>query len=98
MIRTVLLFLLLLGTPFSSASAETVEYELVVEEREVDFTGRRVPAMTINGGIPGPTLRFREGDVARVRVRNEMDVATSVHWHGVLLPPGQDGVNLFAQW
>jgi FtsP/CotA-like multicopper oxidase with cupredoxin domain len=49
-------------------------------------------AMTINDAIPGPTLRFREGDVARIYVKNEMDVETSIHWHGILLPNFQDGV------
>ncbi|MFH2128174.1 MAG: multicopper oxidase domain-containing protein, partial [Pseudomonadota bacterium] len=48
--------------------------------------------MTINGGIPGPVLRFTEGDQARIQVKNAMTVSTSVHWHGILLPPGQDGV------
>jgi FtsP/CotA-like multicopper oxidase with cupredoxin domain len=48
--------------------------------------------MTINGGIPGPTLRFREGDIARIRVHNKMSVETSIHWHGLLVPPGMDGV------
>ncbi len=48
--------------------------------------------MTINGGIPGPVLRFTEGDQARIQVKNAMNVSTSVHWHGILVPPGQDGV------
>lgn len=48
--------------------------------------------MTINGTIPGPTLRFQEGDTARIRVENRMDVETSIHWHGILVPPGMDGV------
>ena len=48
--------------------------------------------MTINGSIPGPTLRFTEGDVARIKVHNTMTVDTSIHWHGILLPPEMDGV------
>lgn len=62
-------------------------------------------AMTINGGIPGPVLRFTEGDTARIRVRSNMDVDTSVHRHGVLVPPGMmameqgaDPVSLTAAW
>jgi hypothetical protein len=74
------------------AAAATVEYDLVVAEREVSVTGRAVRALTINGGIPGPTLRFTEGDLARIRVRNELAEETSIHWHGVLVPPGMDGV------
>ena len=48
--------------------------------------------MTVNGTIPGPTLEFTEGDYAVIYVTNEMDVETSVHWHGLLLPNFQDGV------
>jgi CopA family copper-resistance protein len=72
--------------------AETVEYHLTIEHGTVNFTGKKCPAMTINGAIPGPTLRFREGDQAVIHVHNKMDVATSVHWHGILLPNDQDGV------
>ena len=74
------------------AAAATVTYDLVVAEREVSVTGRPVRALTLNGGIPGPTLRFAEGDLARIRVRNELSEETSIHWHGLLVPPGMDGV------
>jgi len=72
--------------------AASVAYDLTINEQQVNFTGRPVQGMTINGGIPGPTLRFKEGDTARIRVHNNMSVATSIHWHGVLVPPGMDGV------
>ncbi|MFT5470961.1 MAG: CopA family copper-resistance protein [Verrucomicrobiales bacterium] len=72
--------------------AETVEYDLTIERGTVNFTGKERPAMTINGGIPGPTLRFREGDEAVIRVHNAMDVDSSIHWHGILLPNNMDGV------
>lgn len=84
------LFLFITGP--STAAGSVVEYNLTIAEKDVNFTGRPVRAMTINGGIPGPTLRFKEGDTARIHVRNEMDVSTSIHWHGVLVPPGMDGV------
>lgn len=48
--------------------------------------------MAINGSIPGPTLRFTEGDDAVLRVRNDLNEPSSIHWHGVLLPNDQDGV------
>ncbi|NIR96358.1 MAG: multicopper oxidase domain-containing protein, partial [Gammaproteobacteria bacterium] len=54
--------------------------------------GKSVPAMTINQGIPGPTLYFNEGDTARIHVHNRMDVSTSIHWHGLLVPFQMDGV------
>ena len=76
----------------SVASAEVVEYELTIAVSEVNFTGKAVQALTVDGGIPGPTLRFTEGDVARIHVHNELDVASSVHWHGLLVPPEEDGV------
>lgn len=69
-----------------------VEYHLSIAEEKVNITGKSVKAMTINGGIPGPVLHFTEGDLARIHVKNEMDVETSIHWHGLLLPPEMDGV------
>ncbi len=47
---------------------------------------------TINGTLPGPLLRFTEGDEAVIRVANSLDEDTSIHWHGILLPPEMDGV------
>lgn len=81
---------LLLAVP--SVEGEVRELELEIAWQEVDYTGTRVQAMTVNGGIPGPTLRFTEGDLARIRVHNRMDVSTSIHWHGLLVPPDMDGV------
>ncbi|MBU1157497.1 MAG: multicopper oxidase domain-containing protein [Proteobacteria bacterium] len=74
------------------ASAAVRDYHLTIAKEQVNITGTPVEAMTINGGIPGPTLRFVEGDTARIQVRNKMDVDTSIHWHGILVPPGMDGV------
>ena len=76
----------------TSAFAKTVEYNLRIARQQVDITGKTVEAMTINGGIPGPTLRFTEGDTAVIHVHNAMDTSTSLHWHGMLLPPEMDGV------
>jgi hypothetical protein len=84
-----LLVLLSLASPLFAA---TVEYDLTIAEQGIDLTGRPVAAMTINNTIPGPVLRFSEGDLARIRVRNAMATETSIHWHGVLVPPGMDGV------
>ncbi|HSO71154.1 MAG TPA: multicopper oxidase domain-containing protein [Thermodesulfobacteriota bacterium] len=70
----------------------TVEYELTIAQQEVNITGRPTWGMTINGGIPGPTLYFREGDTARIHVHNRMKEDTSIHWHGMLVPPNMDGV------
>ena len=75
-----------------SAQAAVVEYDLTIEQQPVDITGKPTNGMTINGSIPGPTLRFSEGDLARIRVHNMMGVDTSIHWHGILVPPDMDGV------
>ncbi len=82
----------MLFTGLPGLASEVRDYELTIARGEVDLTGRTVPAMTVNGGIPGPTLYFTEGETARIRVHNRMDVDTSVHWHGLLVPPGMDGV------
>jgi len=74
------------------SAAKVVEYDLTVGYKTVNYTGKDVRAMSLNDSIPGPTLRFRAGDIARIRFHNSMDVPTSVHWHGILLPHRQDGV------
>ena len=68
------------------AQSDTSTYHLTIEEQPVNITGKSNMGMTINGSIPGPTLRFKEGGYAVIRVTNRMDVETSVHWHGLLLP------------
>lgn len=75
-----------------SVSGQVVEYDLTIAQEEINITGEPAKAMTINGGIPGPTLRFTEGDSAVIRVHNKMDVETSIHWHGILVSPNMDGV------
>ena len=68
-----------------------VEYDLYVTDSLVNFTGKVRSAVVINGRLPGPTLRFTEGDTAVVRVHNRLKGATSVHWHGLILPNKEDG-------
>jgi CopA family copper-resistance protein len=68
------------------------EFYLLIGETPVNITGRPRTAMTINGGIPGPLLRWREGDTVTLRVRNKLKDTTSIHWHGILLPANMDGV------
>ncbi|MBU4216236.1 MAG: multicopper oxidase domain-containing protein, partial [Actinobacteria bacterium] len=89
-LAAILVLLALIAPP--PLAAATVEYDLVIAEQEVNLTGRPTAGMTINGAIPGPLLRFTEGDLARIRVHNAMETETSIHWHGLLVPPGMDGV------
>ncbi|MNQ06240.1 Copper resistance protein A precursor [compost metagenome] len=68
------------------------QFDLWIGEAPVNFTGTPRTAMTINGGIPGPLLRWREGDTVTIRVRNRLQQDTSIHWHGIILPANMDGV------
>lgn len=68
------------------------EFDLFIGETPINITGNPRNAMTINGGIPGPLLRWREGDTVTLRVKNRLKENTSIHWHGILLPANMDGV------
>lgn len=68
------------------------EYHLTIEQNEITLAGVTTFGMTINESIPGPVLEFTEGDLAIINVTNKMDVETSIHWHGIILPNFFDGV------
>jgi CopA family copper-resistance protein len=74
------------------------EFDLTVGETPMDFTGRIRPAITVNGSLPAPILRWREGTTVNLRVSNALPAGsihgheTSIHWHGILLPANMDGV------
>ena len=68
------------------------EFDLVIEQKAVNFTGKKRLATTINGSIPAPTLRWRRGDTVTLRVTNRLREPTSIHWHGIILPFEMDGV------
>ena len=65
---------------------------LTVGHTPFSFGGRTGHAVTVNGTLPAPLLRLREGQRARLSVTNTLDEDTSIHWHGVLLPFQMDGV------
>ncbi len=54
--------------------------------------GLRIKAWGYNGSTPGPTIEVTQGDRVRLYVTNRLNEVTSVHWHGVILPNGMDGV------
>lgn len=84
-----LLALLLFVLP---ALAQAATYDLVVERAARQIVpGRTDNVITINGTVPGPVLRFREGEEAIVRVTNRLDATTSIHWHGLLVDGAYDG-------
>ena len=66
--------------------------DLGITRQSLDIGGRPGNAVTINGSIPGPLVRLREGQDAVLRVTNHLDVDTSIHWHGLLVPHQMDGV------
>jgi CopA family copper-resistance protein len=73
-------------------------FDLSVGETLVNYTGKVRPAITVNGSLPGPILRWKEGTRVQLRVRNDLPRgsihgdSTSIHWHGILLPANMDGV------
>lgn len=69
-------FIIFIHIPIQAA---IVEYNLTITQQEVNITGKSTLAMTINGSIPGPTLRFKEGDTARIHVHNQMDGRRDLH-------------------
>lgn len=68
------------------------DFDLRIGETPVNLTGSPRVALTVNGSLPAPTLRWREGDRVTLRVTNTLDEDSSIHWHGILLPANMDGV------
>ncbi|MDH4609822.1 copper resistance system multicopper oxidase [Pseudomonas sp. BN102] len=83
-------------SPGAPAVLSGTEFDLFIGETPVNLTGKARLAKTINGTLPGPLLRWREGDTVTLRVRNRLDEETSIHWHGIILPANMDGVPGFS--
>lgn len=66
--------------------------DLTVADFSLPVDGRIGTAMAVNGTIPGPLVRLREGQDAVLRVTNRLNEVASIHWHGIILPPDMDGV------
>jgi CopA family copper-resistance protein len=66
--------------------------DLEIAQLPFGFSGRNGHAIAVNGSVPGPLLRLRAGQEAVIRVTNRLSEWTSIHWHGILLPPEMDGV------
>jgi CopA family copper-resistance protein len=83
------------ATPGIAASLPTVsgsDIKLTIAHGMLPVDGRPGHAMTINGTVPGPLIRLKEGQTVRLSVENQLDEDTSIHWHGVLVPAKFDGV------
>src|SRR5512139_3207863 len=74
------------------AELRGTEIDLTIGETLMNITGAPRTAQTVNGSVPGPLLRLREGDTVTLRVKNELDEDASIHWHGLILPANMDGV------
>ena len=67
-------------------------FKLLCQPLPVNFTGKPRYATAINGSVPAPILRWKEGERVTISVSNQLAEDTSVHWHGLILPSSQDGV------
>ncbi|MDR7135735.1 CopA family copper-resistance protein [Lysobacter niastensis] len=80
------------GLATSPQTLTGTQFDLSIGTSPVNFTGHTRPAVTVNGSLPAPVLRWREGDTVTLRVANRLGVPSSVHWHGIVLPANMDGV------
>ncbi|PZR84924.1 MAG: copper resistance system multicopper oxidase [Stutzerimonas stutzeri] len=65
---------------------------LTIARQTMTIDGKQSHAVGVNGTVPAPLLRLREGQRLRVAVRNDLDESSSIHWHGLLVPAEMDGV------
>jgi CopA family copper-resistance protein len=88
----------LLSSPSRSRAAASArpisgtEFDLTLSEIPLNVRGESRPATAVNGGVPGPTLHWREGTTVTLRVHNTLRTPSSIHWHGIVLPFAMDGV------
>lgn len=83
---------LLATTVLFAGTAQARTYDLVLDRQKVEVEpGRKDMAITVNGGITAPVLRFTDGETATIRVTNHLKETTSIHWHGLLVPGSKDG-------
>jgi CopA family copper-resistance protein len=81
---------------FGQRNGQTVlsgtEFDLDIGERAVNITGKQRLGTVVNGQLPAPLLRWREGDTITLRVSNRLSARSSIHWHGMIVPADMDGV------
>lgn len=68
------------------------QFDLTLASTPVNFTGINGMATAVNGSVPGPVLRWRQGDQVTLDVTNRLTETSSIHWHGIILPAPMDGV------
>lgn len=77
------------------ASSQTLkgnQFDLSIGYQTVNVTGKKRIATTVNGSLPAPILRWKEGETVTLRVKNNLAHDSSIHWHGMILPSHMDGV------
>ena len=80
------------NTPSARTTLTGTDFDLRIGETPMNFTGNPKVAFTVNGSVPAPILRWKEGDTITLRVANTLHEDASIHWHGILLPANMDGV------
>lgn len=89
-IATLLAALTLTTAIVGVADART--YDLVIDRQKMEIEpGRKEWAITLNGTVPGPVLRFTDGEQATIRVTNHLKETAAIHWHGLLIKADEDG-------
>jgi len=84
-----------LGLPAANSRQQVLrgnQFDLSIGYQEVNFTGQTRTATTVNGMLPAPVLRWKQGERVALNVRNKLATDTSIHWHGMILPTEMDGV------
>lgn len=81
-----------LGRSYGALIQNDGPIDLLVEQSAMNVAGKSALPITLNGSMPGPLIRLREGQRARLNVTNALKTDTSIHWHGIILPENMDGV------
>ena len=74
------------------AELSGTQFDLDIATLPVNLTGAQRIATVVNGSLPAPVLRWRQGETVTLRVRNSLTTTSSIHWHGIILPADMDGV------
>ena len=74
------------------AELSGTQFDLDIGTLPVNLTGAQRIATVVNGSLPAPVLRWRQGETVTLRVRNSLTTTSSIHWHGIILPADMDGV------
>lgn len=79
-----------IAAPLPTVSGEDIKLTIARQSMMVD--GKAFRAIGVNGTVPAPLIRLREGQRVRLHVHNQLEEDSSIHWHGLLVPPQHDGV------